>query len=183
MKALSITSKFLLLSLLLIQGKAQDPLPGLQLGLVPGEILHGIPQSFTFRLINFSNHNLWVAGLAVECTNTYDGYLSLRLKFTPSQSSASEMGGGCVEDKFFLKAPNILDRVKEWKLLPPGEAVEKRASSAELLYASEQKGIYEFWAEYTPPALQPEERQALHERGIDFPEEKLSTAHLTFSKP
>jgi hypothetical protein len=160
------------------QGNAQEPIPKLVLRLAPAEIVNGVPQAFTFRLINITHHNVWVADPGVECTDSYNGYFSLRVKFTPFRPPGSEDGGGCAGDR--LNWPPILERAQEWKLLPPGEAIEKTIRRAELHYELGQPGIYEFWAEYYPPALQPADQQTLRERGIDFPLNKLTTSHLTF---
>jgi hypothetical protein len=79
-----------------------------------------------------------------------------------------------------LKWPPILERAKEWELLPPGGAIEKTVPRAELGYEVGQSGTYEFWAEYYSPAIEPADQQTLRERGIDFPFQKLTTSRLTF---
>jgi hypothetical protein len=43
-------------------------------------------------------------------------------------------------------------------------------------------GKYEFWAEYSPPAITPDDQKALKEAGIDFPSEPLKTMHLVYYK-
>jgi hypothetical protein len=160
------------------QQDAPKPIANLELRLLSGEMANGVPQAFTFELINVSGHNVWVPVPGVDCEDSYDGYLLLRVKFTPLHSPGSETGGGCAGDR--LNWPPILERAQEWKLLPPDEAVEKTVRRAELHYEAGQAGTYEFWAEYYPPALEPADQQALGERGIDFPLEKLTTSHLTF---
>jgi hypothetical protein len=178
MRVQTIAGTLLLTPFLLAQGVAQKPVPNLELRLLPGEMVNGVPQAFTFELINVTHHNVWVANPAVQCDDTYDGYISLQLKFTPLDPPASETGGGCAGDRFDW--PPILVRAQEWKLLPPGERIEKTAPRAELHYEVGQAGTYEFWAEYYPAAVRPAEQQALRERGIDFPIGKLTTSHLTF---
>ena len=178
MRVLTIAGTLLLTPFLLAQGDAPKPIANLELRLLPGEMANGVPRGFTFELINVTRHNVWVPEPTVECTDSYEGYLLLRVKFTPLYSPGSETGGGCAGDK--LNWPPILERAREWKLLPPGEAVEKTVPRAELRYEVGQSGTYEFWAEYYPPALEPADQQTLRERGIDFPLEKLTTSHLTF---
>jgi hypothetical protein len=180
MRVLTIAGALLLASYLLAQEGAQKLVPNLELRLTPGELVNGVPQAFTFRLINVTLHNVWVPEPAMECTDSYNGYLWLGLKFTPLHMPGTEAGGGCAGDR--LNWPPILERVQEWKLLPPGEAIETTVPRAELHYEVGQSGTYEFWAEYHPPALQPADQRALRERGIDFPLEKLTTLHQTFKQ-
>ena len=178
MRVVTIAGTLLLTPFLLAQGDSQKPVANLELRLLPGEMVNGVPQEFTFRLINVTRHNVRVPEPTVECTDSYDGYLLLRVKFTPLHARGSETGGGCAGDR--LNWPPILKRAQEWKLLPPGEAIEKTVPRAEMHYEIGQSGTYEFWAEYYPPALEPADQQALRERGIDFPLEKLTTLRLTF---
>ena len=178
MRFLTIAGTLLLTPFLLAQGDAPKPIANLELHLLPGEMANGVPRVFTFELINVTHHNVWVPEPTVECTDSYDGYFLLRVKFTPLHPPGSETGGGCAGDK--LNRPPILERAQEWKLLPPGEAIEKTVPRAELHYEAGRPGTYEFWAEYYSPALKPADQQTLRERGIDFPLEKLTTSHLTF---
>ena len=177
-RARTIVGMLLLTTTLPAQENVQEPIPNLVLRLAAAEIVNSVPQAFTFRLINTSHHNVWVADPGVECADSYNGYFSLRVKFTPFHPPGSEDGGGCAGDR--LNWPPILERAQEWKLLPPGQAIEKIIRRTELRYEVGQPGIYEFWAEYYPPALQPADQQTLRERGIDFPLNKLTTSHLTF---
>jgi hypothetical protein len=181
MRALTIAGTLLLTPLLLAQGNALKPVPNLELRLSPGEMVNGVPQTFTFRLINVSQHNVWVPDPTVECSNSVGGYLSLGVQFAPLHPPGSETRGGCVVDEF---KPPILVRAQKWKVLAPGEAIEKTASRAQLRYEVELPGTYEFWAEYHPPMLRPGEQETLRERGVDFSVENLTTSHLTFrTKP
>ena len=60
MRALTIVGALLLTPCLLAQGDAQKPLPNLELRILPGERVNGVPQAFTFELINITDHNVWV---------------------------------------------------------------------------------------------------------------------------
>ena len=179
MRVLTIVGTLLLTPGVLARSDAQKPVPNLELRLLPRERINGIPRAFTFELINVTHHNVWVAEPAVQCDDSFDGTLSLRMKFIPLHPPGSETGGGCAADRF--NYPPILERSQEWKLLPPGERLEKTASLADLHYESGQSGSYEFWAEYFPADVQPADQQALRDRGIDFPIEKLTTSHLKFT--
>jgi hypothetical protein len=153
--------------------------PTLELTLLPQRVGKGIPQAFTFRLVNRSNHNVWIPEPVIQCTDTSDGYLWLRVQAT----NGSSPGYGCAADRAYDHgAPTVLDRAKEWKVLAPGAMIERTVPGAELLYDAVQAGTYyEFWAEYYPPAITAADQQVLDERGIDFPVGKLATRHLTFS--
>jgi hypothetical protein len=178
MRMLTIAWMLLLTPLLMPLRDAQKAIPNLELRFVPGDMVNGIPQAFTFELINVTGHNVWVADPGVQCINSYYGYFSLRLHFTPLHPPASETGGGCVVDRFGW--PPILERVQEWKVLPPGEEIKKTVSLAAMHYEVKKAGTYEFWAEYSPPAAKPTDQQTLRERGIDFPLDPLTTSHLIF---
>lgn len=181
MRALAIIGTVLFTPLLLAQASAQKTPPSLELHLIPGEMLHGFPQTFTFTLTNVTQHNVWVPDPSMECSNSLRGYLWLGLRSVPFHPPGSETREQCVVDGF--REP-ILIRVQKWKVLAPGEAIENTASRAQLRYEVKQPGTYEFWAEYNPPSLRLEDQQALRERGVDFPFEKLITRHLTFeTKP
>ena len=78
--------------------------------------------------------------------------------------------------------PPILKRAQAWKLLHPGEMVRETIKRDRLQYEDKGPGTYEFWAEYHPPAMEPEDQKTLHKAGIDFPKTKLSSPRVTFTR-
>jgi hypothetical protein len=158
----------------------QRSIPNLKLRLVPREPVNGVPDGFTFKLVNISNHNLRVPQPIVDCAGDYTGYIWLRIVFTPPHAPGSELGYGCGADK--VDWPPILKRAQEWKLLRPGDAVSQTVTRAQLHYEGQQPGTYEFWAEYHPPAVEPDDQKRLRKKGIDFPHTQLTSSHLTFTR-
>jgi hypothetical protein len=171
----STTAVMLLISgILFAQSNPESPTATLGLLLLPGGNDNASPQAFIVRLINHSEHNIWVPEPAVQCSDTIDGYVRLRVQLPNGASSGYE----CVLDHYRLP---VLDRIQKWKVLEPGAMIEETIPRAKLHYDAGQSGTYEFWAEYYPPALNAAEQQLLRERGIDFSLEKLASPHLTFS--
>jgi hypothetical protein len=174
LRASTITVMLLITGILLAQSNPENPTANLGLLLLPGGTDKAGPQVFIFRLVNHSEHNVWVPEPAVQCEDTFNGYVWLRVQL----QNGTLPGYRCVLDHYRLP---VLDRVQKWKVLEPGATLEETIARAKLHYDAGQSGTYEFWAEYYPPALNATEQQLLRERGIDFPLEKLASPHLTFS--
>jgi hypothetical protein len=149
----------------------------LKLILRPDDVRDGIPQGFTFVLLNISDHEVRVpARASVNCGNSYDGSFWLEVLFTPFQSSTPpppQGGWGCSGSRY--NWPPILDRVKEWKTLRPGESFSISASK-EALHLDGKPGKYEFWGTYVTPGLSPDNENMLQNAGIDFPRGSKITA-------
>jgi hypothetical protein len=77
---------------------------------------------------------------------------------------------------------SILERVKTWKDLHPGESIVLKVAKERLHYDCKEPGTYEFLAYYFPPAMTPSDRKALSQTGIDFPHSQLTTAPVPFVK-
>jgi len=144
----------------------------LELRLQPGELRHGVPQAFTFILVNSGGHDVRVPPPAVECDDLLNGAIRLELTFLPLKPGPWGKGTGC--SLGHAGAPAVLDRAKDWKLLHPGESLSFPATKKKLLYETRRAGTYEFRAEYFPPDLTAADKQALRDAGIDFPHEKLT---------
>jgi hypothetical protein len=151
-----------------------------ELQLKPDSIVDGVPQGFTFSLLNTSGHDVRVPVPAIECEDSFSGALWLRLDFTAFGDAEIREGGGCAGDT--MGKPPILERAKTWTLLHPGQSVSWSAARERLQYDSKQSGIYEFWAEYSPPAIDPADREKLRAAGIDYPQVKLASGHIAFRK-
>jgi hypothetical protein len=151
----------------------------LELRIQPKDIRMDVPQAFAFLLVNVGNQDARVPTPSVYCSGL-DGTLSLRLDFVPLAPGEPGSGGGCggtITDR-----PPILKRVKEWKLLHPGESLTVEAGKNRLHFEDREPGTYEFWATYQPPQLSPNDQAELRQAGIDFPQAKLSSAHVVFIK-
>lgn len=159
---------------------AKVPHPNLELHLIPGEIRNGVPGAFTFELVNISDHDVRVPRPLVDCHSDFVGYIWLRLVFSPPNAGGEEAGYGCGADKDGW--PQILQRVQEWKLLHPREAAKQTIGQGQLHYEGKDSGKYDFWAEYHPPAIEPDDQKTLRKAGIDFPREPLGSKHVIYQK-
>jgi len=153
----------------------------LELRLEAEEIQGGIPQAFVFLLVNKSDHDIRVPTPAVECEDpVYDGSFWLKVNFRPSRTDENGSGHGCANDRTDKRS--ILDRVKTWKNLRPGESIVLKVARKRFHYDFKEPGTYEFSASYFPPAMTPSDRKVLSQTGIDFPHSQLTTTRVIFVK-
>jgi len=68
------------------------------------------------------------------------------------------------------------------EVLHAGESLSLEAKKKKFVLHNEASGNYEFWAEYTPAELSLSDRQKLKEAGIEYPQAKVSSPHVTFQK-
>ena len=152
---------------------ASDEKPtNLKLLLQPEDIRDGMPQAFTFVLLNITDHNLLVpAHPSVDCGDSYDGSFWLEIHFTPWPFTPLTLGppvgsSGCSSSRY--QWPPVLDRVKEWKTIGPGESFRITAPKDKFHFDG-KLGNYELWARYIPPYVSPSDETILRHAGIDFP--------------
>lgn len=163
------------------QGSPDVTPANLELRLHAEDIQDGIPQAFTFVLVNKSDHSIRIPTPAIECEDPVnDGSLWLKVNFRPSRPDENGIGYGCTNDRTDKRT--ILDRVKTWKNLRPGESIVLNVARERLHYACKEPGTYEFLLHYFPPAMTPSDRKVLSQAGIDFPRSDLTAAPVTFIK-
>jgi hypothetical protein len=160
------------------QSPAQQRIGNLELRLQPEQVERGVPRAFGFLLVNKTDHDVRVPIPRVDCEDSFDGHIELRLRFTPLEPGPLDEGRGCAHDR--EDWPPVMDRIKEWKIVRAGDALIIRADREHLFYDGSKPGTYEFWAVYSPPSIDPADQQKLHQSGIDFPHEKLRTRRLSF---
>jgi len=161
------------------QGNPEAKRDNLELRLEAEDIQDGIPQTFTFLLVNKSNHDIRVPTPAIECEDPVnDGSFWLKVNFRPSRPDENGFGYGCSNDRTDRRP--ILDRVKTWKNLRPGESIVLKVARERLHYDCKEPGTYEFWAYYFTPTMTPSDRKVLSQTGIDFPHSQLTTTSVTF---
>lgn len=154
--------------------------PNLELRLVAGELGNGVPQAFTFELVNISDHDVRVPQPSVDCGSDFYGSIWLLLVFRPPHMADEWAGFGCADDRF--DGDPILKRVQKWQLLHPGEVAKQTIGRDHLHYEGKDPGKYDFWADYRPPAIEQDDQKALRDAGIDFPREPLSSQHIIYEK-
>ena len=85
--------------LLLVLSAAGLAADSFELQLRPDSIVDGMPQGFTFSLVNTSGHDVRVPTPAIECEDPFDGALWLRLDFTAFGDAEIHNGRGCAGDE------------------------------------------------------------------------------------
>jgi hypothetical protein len=196
----SIARLFLLSAIWLAAASAQTPGQppngNLEFRILPEAVVRGMPQAFSFLLVNRTDHDVRVPVPAFKCSTAFVGSISLNVRFTPKvPSSGPSSGSGCAGDR--MDWPPITERIMEWQVVPSGYAlilkvdpkniVWKIASSVDISsrnaaqehavqpgmrsywYDDSQPGSYEFWATYSPPSISRSDQTKLEELGIDFP--------------
>jgi len=159
-------------------GRKQSP--NIELHLHSGELINGLPETFTFIFENVSDHEVRLPPMTPCFPGRYVGRIKLNLDFSPLHPPIRGGGGGCGGGG--SHAPKLLDQAKAWKLLRPGESLSVTFSRKQLFVIQEAPGHYDFWAEYEPPQFSAEEQAMLEKAGIDFPRAPLASAHLKFDK-
>jgi hypothetical protein len=182
MKLLSaIAVVFLLTSMAPAQSPSPNPKDnGLELRLQAEDLDKGVPDAFTFTLLNASDHDIRLPQPAIECEDPlWDGHFSLKVNFKPLPGGKGS-GRACTNDR--IGSRPIMERVKDWKTLDRGESIAVRVSKKRLFFQNAEAGTYEFRAFYNPPVMTQSDRELLRQLGIIFPEKGLSTAPITFVK-
>ena len=147
--------------------------------LSPSQIVNGAPDAISFVLVNLGDHEVRVPPVS-PCIGIYTGRLKLRLQFSPVTPTGTGKGGGCGSGEPHMP---ILDQVKSWRRLQPGQSFTATYKRTELFVFEQAPGDYDFWGEYEPPALTAEEVATVQHAGIDFLRESLTSAHLRFKRP
>ena len=166
--------------------------------------------TFSLLLVNDTDHDVYIPVPGVNCEDSYNGWVQVRLVFRAlSGRPKPYVGEGCPSDRFGALPP-ILDRLsekgQEWQILHPGTALSLMASpfhavvsmrvSWEILKSGEgtsrhgmpafqddgDPGTYQLWAIYRPPVVEVADQKTLQERSIDFPRSRLESNRLTFVK-
>jgi hypothetical protein len=140
---------------------------------------YGLPQTFTFLLVNVSDHDVRVPVVPiVDCMSELYGEIELRWGLIgPFGQSISR---GCAVNA--LHGHTIQDRVQAWSILHAGESMSCRAGKERGLYNNAAAGVYEFWGHYDPPEISPSDQAWLRQAGIDYPHDALDSAHIKFVK-
>jgi hypothetical protein len=163
----------------LAQSVSNQPPAELELHLEAGNLQSGIPDGFTITLTNISNYDILLPTPPVRCEDpTLDGNLFLHDNFKPLDPNESPQVWNCTNERMDMRS--IFERIKDWKTLHPGESLNVSATRKRFLDLNNSAGSYEFWVDYHPPAMSPEDRRALILTGIKFSHFDLTSNHVTF---
>ncbi len=145
------------------------------------QVRDGVPHAFTFWIVNRSKRALWVAEPAINCSNNLVGSLTLQTEFTPAAPGSHRLGYGC--NACFGQPPDILERVKAWKVLQPGESLIVEADLSKLRHLDVREvGTYRFTARYQPPYVSPAEQARLAALGMAYVSQSLESEAQVFRK-
>ena len=136
-----------------------------------------IPTAFTILIVNNTDHDLYLPIPSLECGDVPHGAVWLRLNFKSLVPGPVGFVHGCAKN--FLYQP-IIDRVKKWKHLGPGESLSLATITDRIL--AQGAGTYDYWAFYYPPGMPKADEDLLQQAGIDFPRNALKSNHLKFVK-
>jgi hypothetical protein len=160
----------------------QEKPSNLELRLHPKSIVNGVPQAFRFDLINNSGGDIRLPRPAIHCFFYPDsGTISWHVSFTPNSAIySSGSGHGCGGGAYDVSP--ILAREKTWVILHPRQRLTVAAGKNLLFYDDKPPGTYEFWATYSPPRINADERKVLLGAVISFPQDETATPHIRFVK-
>jgi len=177
-----VVVNLLLLSLLMFsaQSSAQNR-SSVELSLRPSELVNGVPKTMGFVFVNTVDHEVRIPPVSPCIPGRYSGMVKLNLEFLPLRPQIAGKAGGCGGAASHNQS--ILEQVKSWKRLQPGESLTLSYQRSELSVSEEAAGAYELWGQYQPPQLTAEDMTALEHAGIDFPSQPLRSAHLHFNRP
>ena len=154
----------------------------LKLILNASSLTDGMPDGFTFTLINSTDHDFKLPSPDLECSDSIDGTVVLRVEYITSHGGSEPTGtGGCAGD-LYGGWPSIFERVKTWKTLGAGETLILKGKRDQLFYSDKKPGRYEFWAAYEPPYVEDVDQQLLFGSGFDFLTRSIVSSRLTFER-
>ncbi len=149
------------------------PPENLELRLQPEAVRINIPQAFTVLIVNRSDHDMRLPMPDHECRDVALGTILLGFNFVPAKPGPTPLGHGCFKDYAYQP---ILDRVRSWKVLRPGESLSLETISVK----AGEAGTYDYWAHYYPPGMPKADEEVLQKAGIDFPKAELESTHVKF---
>jgi hypothetical protein len=125
---LQVSGLVLATALLRVTGAQKPDAPGsgaLELRIHPDRVEQGVPQGFTVVLVNKTNHDLRVPIPTIQCEDSFNGDILLRLRFRPLKAQPAEGQQGCANDNEIW--PPILERIQNWKIVHSGDTLTVNA--------------------------------------------------------
>ena len=140
----------------------------------------GLPAALRFTLTNVGNFAVDMPIPSIDCHGE-NGDIRVPSVAWLNGPGTPAGGHGCGGDVY--DGPPFRERVKSsWLHLLPGESLTFTGDRRSLVDKAGGPATYEYWAEYEPPSLTPEQRNELERDGYRFPTEKVESAHLSYSQ-
>ena len=155
------------------QSVGSDGASVLELHLDPELGQNKIPVAFTVSIVNKGDHDIHLPLPNQMCADVPFGTVRLHVNYKPYKAGMSAPEAGCVSDYGYTP---ILDRVKGWKVLHPGQSLSLKNASV----VAQDAGTYDVWASYDPPGMPKADEEVLQKAGIDYPQSSLESSHVTF---
>ncbi len=171
------------LSITLLQVGAAKGEPQLELKLSVEQLKAGVPQHFTFTLTNISDNEIRLPDPDLGCEkSTRRGSFWLDESWISLSGERFKVGGVCDAGYYPSSSTTLIDSVKKWRLLKPGESLIVMGDEHEFHYEMSRPGIYLFSGVYFPPYLSDEERASLRQEGIVIPTQTTKSGQLQYTK-
>jgi hypothetical protein len=139
----------------------------------------GNPAALRITLKNTSEGPVDLPMPDIDCGRV-DGVIAIQYEWHSDDPKAhSGYGWGCGGGTGDLP-PTIIRAETEWLRLQPGEFLTF-TESLRRRFGDMEPGTVDYWVEYTPPHLTPEERTELKQAGFRVPSASLRTEHRSFS--
>jgi hypothetical protein len=144
------------------------------------DLANGVPESFSFVLLNEGNRDIYLPNPEIRCEGrAYEGMISLVYSFKPYDPRDEAFGSGCTEEN--RPMPAIRERLKSWVALPPGKSLTLNATRQQLGYLDSVAGVFTFAGVYDPPYVDANDAGVLRSLGINYPRIKLKTDAIKFA--
>jgi hypothetical protein len=155
------------------QALASDGASIFELRLEPEFRHNKVPEAFTVSIVNKSDHDITLPMPDQGCADVAYGTIKLHVSHRPSKAGIGPIERGCFSDYGYTP---ILDRIKGWKVLHPGQSLILMNN----FRVAQDTGTYDVWASYIPPGMPKADGEVLQEAGIDFPKSSLESSHMSF---
>ncbi len=158
-----------------------EELPELSLILEPGPLHDGLPQVFTFHLLNVGQKMLRIPNPTLDCGGaSVSGSLILSQAWQPPAGTGLGTGNGSCDGGGMVPStppPSITKTAQTWQLLKPGESLY---ISTHVHHYFTSPGTHTFSGTYLAPHFGETQAKALSDAGIMVPKLNTTSGSLTY---
>jgi len=141
----------------------------------------GLPAALRFTLKNVGYIAVDLPLPALDCVGSSGTIRVKSIVHLEGASPSTGKGHGCVSGRDH-ELP-IKERIRtQWFHLLPGEHLSLTGDRRILIDKVDAPATYDYWAEYEPPILTPDQRVQARQGGYIVPEAKVESDHLSYSE-